>query len=698
MHESLKRPLFKKKAMEVYMAKHGGKVPGYMAGILVPALMTGARAALPFITRQFARPTVQKGLLGLEAASAGAGLEETRRGLMGEKSLIFDEPASVVGGLTTLAYPGIGGFGRSLPKAFPGSVRAAGAGEAITRKTPYLLPTALLGFGAGSLESNVRGEIKEEKESRIPQDRANALSAEIGKLGQNPRLGDVANIIENFNLTDKQINRAYQSLQIPKEDIASIRSEFKETQTKPKAEATQVLPTQNRLATETQVQDNIISVTSKGSPAKMTPEEQDELALKNLEQTEKANKNVNMLLAGKQEDTVFNKEFQTLRNQIMSATGNSDMTNLVLMQLAAGLLTGKTNQRGVAGFADVLGQAAKPAIETATILALKQKEFDNELALALLKRKEGAGTKIAAERKYLAVADPNDPIFKTKLIETGIDKDTGQRQEIVKTSQGEIFRPYVGTALETKLNEKDKSAAKKTMNDSQTAIEFARIVSLADDRLIGPGATARDFIDSIFGAGQSYGSNFPTFDQFAAKSFNEISDAILDEDQFRKLSGKDAEEAKAQSRELLEEFRDESKKVLENLEKTILIGDEERIARARLGLIEQRMKYIVANANKAQDRLTAKDIESASKRTEIFPLFFGNPKKIKENYRGIGVEMDNKFKVAAETYVANGGSIDSVRANYGKVPAMINYEKYLTQQDATKKVKAKDKTSILESI
>jgi len=690
MHESLKRPLFKKKAMEVYMAKHGGKVPKYVFGALIKGGLNLARAG-------FRAPITKKTFTGLETIGAGAGAEESRRALMGEESVFGPQPASLIGGLSTL-YGGTGLLGRTLPKAFPGSVRAAGAGEAITRKTPFPIPVTLLGFGAGSLESNVRGEIKEEKESRIPQDRANALSEEIGKLGQNPRLGDVANIIENFNLTDKQINRAYQSLQIPKEDIASIRSEFKEIQTKPKVEATQVLPTQNRLATETQVQDNIISVTSKGSPAKMTPEEQDELALKNLQQTEKANKNVNMLLAGKQEDTEFNKEFQTLRNQIMSATGNNDMTNLVLMQLAAGLLTGKTNQRGVAGFADVLGQSAKPAIETAMILALKQKEFDNELALALLKRKEGAGTKIAAERKYLAVSDPNDPIFKTKLIETGIDKDTGLRQEIVKTSQGETVRPYVGNEPEVKLNEKEKSAAKKTMNDAETAIEFARIVSIADDRLIGPGATAREFIDSIFGAGQSYASNFPSFDQFAAKSFNEISDAILDEDQFRGLSGKEAEKARAETSEILATFRDESSKVLANLESSIAIGDQERIARARLGLIEQRMKYIVANANKAQDRLTAKDIESAAKRTEIFPLFLGNPKKIKNNYTEIGIEMDNKFKKAAGIYVANGGSIDSVRANYGKVPAMINYEKYLTQQDASKKVKAKDKTSILESI
>jgi hypothetical protein len=59
------------------------------------------------------------------------------------------------GGLATLAYPGIGTFGRTLPKAFPGSIRAAGAGEAITRKTPFLLPATLLGIPVGMAESQV---------------------------------------------------------------------------------------------------------------------------------------------------------------------------------------------------------------------------------------------------------------------------------------------------------------------------------------------------------------------------------------------------------------------------------------------------------------------------------------------------------------------------------------------------------------
>jgi hypothetical protein len=42
---------------------------------------------------------------------------------------------------------------------------------------------------------------------------------------------------------------------------------------------------------------------------------------------------------------------------------------------------------------------------------------------------------------------------------------------------------------------------------------------------------------------------------------------------------------------------------------------------SKLALIEQRMKYLVANANKAEDRLTQKDIENAAQRTGIIKFF-----------------------------------------------------------------------------
>jgi hypothetical protein len=66
----------------------------------------------------------------------------------------------------------------------------------------------------------------------------------------------------------------------------------------------------------------------------------------------------------------------------------------------------------------------------------------------------------------------------------------------------------------------------------------------------------------------------------------------------------------------------------------LISKDEERIARAQLRLIEQRMKYIIANANKGADRLTVADINDAANNTRIFALL-DDPEQIKKNYSAI---------------------------------------------------------------
>jgi hypothetical protein len=368
MHESLKRPLFRKKAMEVYQAKQGGQVPGYVIGGLIPPLMAGARAAGPFIARQFARPTVQKGLLGLEAGTVGAGLEEARRGLSGEQSIFGDEPASIAGGLATLAYPGIGAIGRTLPKAFPGSVRAAGAGEAITRKTPtkFLLPTTLLGIPVGMAESETRGAMKEEKETRLTDPKkAEELKNKLTALGPNPPIGQIFNTIDTFDLTDKQKNAAYSRLKLTDEEIKL----FRQTKTQAPQPQDQKTGVVGETTSDNAVQKNMMSVMDSGNPKNLAPDEQEKIALKVVDKTNKANREIKNLEDKNKDNDDFKRQFSSLRNQIQSATGNGDMTNLILLKLASGLLTGKTTQRGVGGFLDVLGQATGPTVDTAILLA-----------------------------------------------------------------------------------------------------------------------------------------------------------------------------------------------------------------------------------------------------------------------------------------------------------------------------------------
>jgi len=684
MHESLKRPLFRKKAMEVYQAKQGGKVPGYVYG----ALIQGARAAGPFIARQFARPTVQKGLLGVEALGAGAGLEETRRGLSGEQSIFGEEPASVAGGLATLAYPGIGAFGRTLPKAFPGSVRAAGAGEAITRKTPFALPTALLGIPVGMAESEIKGAIKEEKETRLEdpkkvQDLTNKLNA----LGPNATIGQVFNTIDTYDLTDKQKNAAYSQIGLTAEDIKSLRGSKQQV---PQDQKTGVV---GETTSDNAVQKNMMSVMDGGNPNNMSPDEQEKMALKVVDKTNKANKEIRNLEEKNKDNDDFKRQFSSLRNQIQSATGNGDMTNLILLKLASGLLTGKTTQRGVGGFLDVLGQATGPTVDTAILLANQQKEFDQSLALALIKSnsEKTGGLKAESKRVYVEELNPNDDLFPvvTRLVPQ--NKDTGALLDVVQTDQGEAFVPYTKGGKLKEPDARAKNLSDKSMRDLSVGLEFANIVTNAPPELLGPGATVRQFMDRFSGATQSYQSSIGNFDEFQTKTFNEISDAIMNEEQFKNLSGSSLEKAKEENNKILSQFQKESEKYTADLYKALDSGDQERIARAQLGLIEQRMKYIVANANKAQDRLTAADVKNAEARTKIF-TYFDNPKQIKKNYESLAQEMNSNFRKQARNYVANGGSKDYVLNMYQNVPVIQDYKIKQAKGEVKAKVKQDYKT------
>ena len=147
---------------------------------------------------------------------------------------------------------------------------------------------------------------------------------------------------------------------------------------------------------------------------------------------------------------------------------------------------------------------------------------------------------------------------------------------------------------------------------------------------------------------------------------------------------------------MLSKFQKESENYTADLYKALDSGDQERIARAQLGLIEQRMKYIVANANKAQDRLTAADVKNAEGRTKILTLF-ENPKQIKKNYEILAKEMNFNFRKQVKAYGSAGGTKDYVLTMYPNVPAVQEYRLKQVKGEVKEKTK-KDYKTVLEGI
>ena len=82
----------------------------------------------------------------------------------------------------------------------------------------------------------------------------------------------------------------------------------------------------------------------------------------------------------------------------------------------------------------------------------------------------------------------------------------------------------------------------------------------------------------------------------------------------------------------------------------------------KAALIENRLKYLVANANKQADRLTRYDIINAEKSTAILP--FANfstgftSRTVKEKMRALQEEMRASFDRSARQYQQLGGTND----------------------------------------
>jgi len=120
---------------------------------------------------------------------------------------------------------------------------------------------------------------------------------------------------------------------------------------------------------------------------------------------------------------------------------------------------------------------------------------------------------------------------------------------------------------------------------------------------------------------------------------------------------------------------------------------DEKIARvkdalSRYEIIQVKMKYIIANANKAEDRLTQKDIEEAGKLTEISKLF-EDPTLIERKYKQLGLELNQKFNNAMDVLLENGtgDQIAKFVARYPKARSIIKYKLKI------KKLKKQEKTN-----
>ena len=376
-------------------------------------------------------------------------------------------------------------------------------------------------------------------------------------------------------------------------------------------------------------------------------------------------------------------KFLEFRKAISDLTGaQGPDRDLLMMKLASGLMTGKTSEKGLRGFLDVAGQSTGPVVDTAIALNQSQKKFDNDLAVAFLKAEaeqaaaaEGGGMKLAGAQKRFIVQDAANCAetgtcnpFGFNVFVGQYDAKTGQIMEDLGNQQYRLAtgNPVAITVSETEIN-KERSA----MSSAASAHDMAGWVhSYMDDNLKGaPGLVKLKLADwlslsnSMNSQSNKYTEGLDTgqYTNDVLLNLDNLSDEVV---QIKDWKGKVIRETTVGNQIRQEYLKEQSQIRIDMAEHAKsegwAVNDEQLAQLTKAALLENRLKYIVANANKSQDRLTRWDIENAEKSTEILPFFNlrtgFTARTVNAKMSALQAEMQSSFARAAKKYQQVGGT------------------------------------------
>ena len=355
-------------------------------------------------------------------------------------------------------------------------------------------------------------------------------------------------------------------------------------------------------------------------------------------------------------------EFNAFYQRITNLTGGNDQTsNLLLFKFGTGLMSGKTAQSGVRGFLDVAGQAGSGVADTALALFAKEQDRRKDLAVAFLKAKEkqkGTGIQADKERRTVVIRDPSLP-FGARTVQIGTDKKTGLDIMFVPTPDGSGTRAVPMRYTEytpVKISPARLDKMRKQLSSIEQGFKFTQIVDALPKESFGLTAKGKLGFEKLTGA---VGDTFELLGigDIGTASTNadaEIIDLITSDkldDAGNIVASTEAERKETQ--ELVDQYKKEVRSITDGAKTTD--GELDNITRARL--IEVRMKYILANANKSEDRLTRADVQDAEQATKIMGLFTGE-KEVKSSYRNLAADLEAQFLRLSKNYIEAGGNED----------------------------------------
>ena len=617
---------------------------------------------------------------GLQLGAQGTGdiIEGAREGDMG--AMVSGIGSVLLG--TPLVARGlrIAGGQRTFAKKFPETAKAfKQTGKQVYERIPT--GTSLVGFGG-----IVGGELTRDRTG-------GAQAGEPQVIGDDP-VRIVINAIENDKKNPNIDTTKPEYKKQAQEILTMAYEQADEAGIKSAVTADQIAETFNFQTNDPNLKGNLIDETKlikdngQISGTTMSDEEIADTA-KMQEGAASAGKKLKEK-ALSEADSAEAEQFNRFYERIKNLTGGNDKTNdLILMKLATGLMQGKTAESGIRGFIDVLGKAGGETVDTAMALYAKEADRRNDLAVAFLKSKEkgkddginrGFGA-VTGTRQRILVEDPNalfgrvaydkDVFKKSGTDAIMIPKYNEQGQEIgteyvpMKYAEYNVIKPS-----QTRLDKKRTQLGSIALGYKMTN-EIQRL----SNKAIGGSGVLSLGVENIGGAVSNF-AEMLGFGDISSAQNSEIDNTIVNDmimgEALDKQTGEIralTEEERKEQNELVKEFRKEIRGILDNVTSD---GTMSEITRAKL--IETRMKYILANANKDEDRLTRADIEDAANNTEIFKIFTSD-RKIRSQYKDLNNELQEQFRNKAQQFIALGGNTRYLTTNFAYMPEVAKYLK-----------------------
>jgi hypothetical protein len=353
---------------------------------------------------------------------------------------------------------------------------------------------------------------------------------------------------------------------------------------------------------------------------------------------------------------------------------NKKSRKLLLLQLAAGLLSNKTTQGGFRGFLDVLGQSGQQVIPLALSLEAQRRDDEIELKKALLAnmKKTNETSKFSLPDKIAKFTMPGDTQTTTARIKTDqfgnifammTDRDGGnpRYRNITDLPMRILDAPDKEDILSTNQRIGLKTRALKGVRE---ALE----ISTKDPSLVGSKGTfsrglniAGDVIMQYLG--KSKFSDLRSELDAGKELYLREQKLLFDEG---KISESDYNEAIKKGDSFFN-------KGLEQIKKGLAAGEGSDLQlQAKLRTIELLTSYALANILKDKDRLAVRDIERAEKLTNQFGLLT-SPTDVISRYLVLEQQLvnsiQNDIKVAG-----NIGIMPEDIINYDQAAKLTNFE------------------------